>query len=152
MNLTCKKNLNLVNFYVMNIGLGFTISYLWYNKKRDIAFAIVALFLTLGHLRDTLCAIFQTIYMLYKSRLANTPYSSTLTKTIVSVVPCYNEEEVLSETSSVLRSKLSSLIENSYINKQSKILFVDDGSSDSTWSLITKLNQSDRIKYKDEIN
>jgi len=91
MNLTCKKNLNLVNFYVMNIGLGFTISYLWYNKKRDIAFAIVALFLTLGHLRDTLCAIFQTISMLFKSGLAKLPYSSTLTKTIINVVPCYNE-------------------------------------------------------------
>lgn len=61
------------------------------------------------------------------------------------VVPCYNEEEVLPETSSVLKSKLSNLIENSIINKMSKILFVDDGSSDKTWSLITKLNKFDNI-------
>ena len=60
------------------------------------------------------------------------------------VVPCYNEEEVLPETSRRLLEKLSSLIERERISKNSRILFVDDGSRDKTWQLITQLNHQDR--------
>ncbi|MCM3570323.1 glycosyltransferase family 2 protein [Neobacillus mesonae] len=54
------------------------------------------------------------------------------------VVPCYNEEEVLSETSKQLSGVLKNLIDDFLISTESKILFVDDGSRDQTWFLIEK--------------
>jgi polyisoprenyl-phosphate glycosyltransferase len=52
------------------------------------------------------------------------------------VVPCYNEEEVLEETAKQLTSVLDDLTTEELISSDSKILFVDDGSRDRTWSLI----------------
>lgn len=54
------------------------------------------------------------------------------------VVPCYNEEEVLPETMVKLQERLEELIADSLVSKQSKLLFVDDGSKDRTWELIYK--------------
>ena len=54
------------------------------------------------------------------------------------VVPCYNEEEVLPETINQLQELLKELIQEALVSKQSKILFVDDGSKDHTWELIYK--------------
>lgn len=61
------------------------------------------------------------------------------------VVPCYNEEEVLSETSKRLKVKLNQLIENKVISDKSKIAFVDDGSKDKTWSIIERLHNEDSL-------
>ena len=52
------------------------------------------------------------------------------------VVPCYNEEEVLPETCRRLAAKLASLVERGIVAPQSRVLFVNDGSRDATWSLI----------------
>ena len=57
------------------------------------------------------------------------------------VVPCYNEEEVLLETASQLSIVLRDLIRDLLISKESKILFVDDGSKDRTWELIENENE-----------
>ena len=54
------------------------------------------------------------------------------------IVPCYNEEEVLPETAKRLFEKKQALANEQIINEKSKIFFVDDGSSDSTWGLIEK--------------
>lgn len=59
------------------------------------------------------------------------------------VVPCYNEQEVLIETASQLSGVLNELISDFLISKESKILFVDDGSKDRTWELIEK--ESEKI-------
>ncbi len=59
------------------------------------------------------------------------------------VVPCYNEEEVLPETSKRLRLKLQQLIQDQKISPDSKALFVNDGSRDRTWDLISRLHQED---------
>ena len=56
------------------------------------------------------------------------------------VIPCYNEEEVLHETAKRLLVKLNSLIEKNMVSKDSRIVFVDDGSKDKTWEMIQKLN------------
>lgn len=56
------------------------------------------------------------------------------------VVPCYNEEEVLLETVSRLTIVLKDLILENKISKSSTILFVDDGSKDSTWLIIEELS------------
>ncbi|MDO5559960.1 MAG: glycosyltransferase family 2 protein [Oscillospiraceae bacterium] len=61
------------------------------------------------------------------------------------VVPCYNEEQVLPETSSVLKKKLRTLIADNKISDKSRIVFVNDGSGDSTWSLIEQLASEDNI-------
>ena len=55
------------------------------------------------------------------------------------VVPCYNEEEALPESARKLRMKLHSLIGAGKIDSSSRILLVDDGSSDSTWYHISRL-------------
>lgn len=68
-----------------------------------------------------------------------------MNNTLYAVVPCYNEQEVLQETAKRLKQKLTDLMENNKISKNSKIMFVDDGSKDSTWSIIEKLNSEDDI-------
>ena len=60
--------------------------------------------------------------------------------TLYIVVPCYNEEEVLNETYKRLRLKMEFLIEEGKINKQSRVMFVNDGSKDKTWELIEKIH------------
>ena len=57
---------------------------------------------------------------------------------IAIIVPCYNEEEALPETAKKLSRKMQGLISEQIINERSKIVFVDDGSSDNTWTLIEK--------------
>ena len=59
------------------------------------------------------------------------------------VIPCYNEEEVLPETSSRLKVIINSMIEAGKISSESKIAFVNDGSKDSTWSIIQRLHDED---------
>lgn len=55
------------------------------------------------------------------------------------VIPCYNEEAVLPETSRRLALLLSELVAADSISQGSYVLFVDDGSRDATWSIIEKL-------------
>lgn len=64
--------------------------------------------------------------------------------TLYFVVPCYNEEEVLPETSSRLLKKLNELVEKQIISDDSRILFVDDGSKDKTWEIIADLHERDK--------
>ncbi len=52
------------------------------------------------------------------------------------VIPCYNEEEILTDTCSKLTSTLAALMQEQLISSASSILFVDDGSKDHTWQLI----------------
>ncbi len=61
------------------------------------------------------------------------------------VVPCYNEEEVLPKTSKQLKEKLLSLIEKGEISDKSRIMFVNDGSKDKTWEIISRLHNEDKI-------
>ena len=55
------------------------------------------------------------------------------------VVPCYNEEQVLPITAPEFAAKLSSLEAAGKISHDSRVLFVDDGSKDSTWEIISRL-------------
>ena len=57
------------------------------------------------------------------------------------VVPCYNEEEVLPETSRRLKEKLESLMAAGKISPDSRVLFVNDGSKDKTWEIISQLHE-----------
>ncbi len=57
------------------------------------------------------------------------------------VVPCYNEEEVLDETTRQLVPKLESLAEQGKISWKSRILYVNDGSSDQTWMVISRQHE-----------
>lgn len=65
--------------------------------------------------------------------------------TLFLVIPCYNEQEVLHETSRQLKEKMNSLISAGKISNESRIVFVDDGSKDKTWSIISELHDSDKI-------
>ena len=55
------------------------------------------------------------------------------------VIPCYNEEEVLPETSRRMTALIDRLAASGKITRESKIYFVDDGSKDGTWELIEQL-------------
>jgi glycosyltransferase involved in cell wall biosynthesis len=55
------------------------------------------------------------------------------------VVPCYNEEEVLLETSARLLERLGAMRDAGLIAESSKVYFVDDGSKDGTWEIIQSL-------------
>ena len=58
------------------------------------------------------------------------------TPSLAIVVPCYNEEEVFPKTLASLQTLLGKLEHENKISSASKIYFVDDGSKDSTWSLL----------------
>jgi glycosyltransferase involved in cell wall biosynthesis len=55
------------------------------------------------------------------------------------VVPCYNEQEVLPETARRLKEKIIELVGQDKIHEDSRIMFVNDGSKDATWSMIQSL-------------
>ncbi len=61
------------------------------------------------------------------------------------VIPCYNEEAVLPETSRRLTEKMKALIDAGLCDADSRVLLVDDGSKDATWSLITKLHKENPL-------
>lgn len=60
------------------------------------------------------------------------------------VVPCYNEEQVLPISSSLFLDQLNDLISKELISKDSRILFVNDGSKDDTWELIKEFASKDK--------
>ena len=64
--------------------------------------------------------------------------------TLYLVVPCYNEEAVLPETAKRLLDILRELTAAGRISEQSRILFVNDGSGDRTWELISTLHRHDK--------
>ncbi|HEM5202259.1 TPA: glycosyltransferase family 2 protein [Streptococcus suis] len=57
------------------------------------------------------------------------------------IVPCYNEEDVLPITAPLFLKKIQSLIEEGLVAKNSRIVFVDDGSKDDTWKIISNLSK-----------
>ncbi|WP_057876571.1 glycosyltransferase family 2 protein [Liquorilactobacillus aquaticus] len=59
------------------------------------------------------------------------------------VIPCFNEQEVLPVTAPKFLDKILALSEKRMIAPDSKVLFVDDGSKDGTWSLIKQLAEED---------
>lgn len=61
------------------------------------------------------------------------------------VIPCYNEEEVLPETSKRLKEKMNQLIASGKIANDSKVCLINDGSKDRTWEIIKKLHEEDSL-------
>lgn len=61
------------------------------------------------------------------------------------VVPCYNEQKVLPVTSIVFRDKINELVRLGKISNASRVMFVNDGSSDKTWEIISKLAKENPI-------
>ncbi|MBQ2961175.1 MAG: glycosyltransferase family 2 protein [Oscillospiraceae bacterium] len=59
------------------------------------------------------------------------------------VIPCYNEQEVLPITAPMFLEKITSLSAAGKISEDSRVLFVNDGSKDRTWSIIEDLAKSD---------
>ena len=66
-------------------------------------------------------------------------------KILYVVVPCYNEEAVLKETTKRLCVKLEKLIQNDIISDESKVMYVNDGSKDKTWELIEEYSRIHRL-------
>jgi len=61
------------------------------------------------------------------------------------VIPCYNEEEVLQETTKQLKEKMENLIKEKKISEKSKVMYVNDGSKDKTWELIKKISKKEKL-------
>ncbi len=61
------------------------------------------------------------------------------------VIPCYNEEEVLPETSRRIRIKMKHLMEEGKISDRSRVCYVNDGSGDRTWEIIERLHREDPL-------
>lgn len=61
------------------------------------------------------------------------------------VIPCYNEEAVLPETSKRLKEKYTALMDAGKISPDSRIVFVNDGSKDRTWEMICDLHREDPV-------
>lgn len=78
--------------------------------------------------------------IIYLKNQINGGYSTIMNNCLYIIIPCYNEEEVLPITSKMFLSELNLLIKKEKISNDSKILFIDDGSSDSTWKIIKELS------------
>ena len=68
-----------------------------------------------------------------------------MSKVLYLVIPCYNEEEVLEETTRQLKIKMEKLIEDKRISPKSKVMYVNDGSKDKTWEIIKKINKEEKL-------
>ncbi|MBE7069684.1 MAG: glycosyltransferase family 2 protein [Ruminococcaceae bacterium] len=66
-----------------------------------------------------------------------------MTPILYFVIPCYNEEQVLPETSGLFLAKLNAMIDSGKISPDSRVMFVNDGSKDTTWDIISKLTEED---------
>ena len=62
---------------------------------------------------------------------------------LYTVIPCYNEEQVLPITSKLFLEELNDLISKNKISDDSRIMFVNDGSKDTTWNIIKRLSEED---------
>lgn len=61
------------------------------------------------------------------------------------VIPCYNEEEVLHETTRQLKEKMKGLIKNKFISDKSRVMYINDGSKDKTWEIIKEINKKEKL-------
>ena len=61
------------------------------------------------------------------------------------VIPCYNEEEVLEETTRQLKEKMKDLITIKKISDKSRVMYVNDGSKDKTWNIIEKIHRKEKL-------
>lgn len=61
------------------------------------------------------------------------------------VIPCYNEEKVLPITSKLFLEEINKLISTGLVDENSKIMFVNDGSSDTTWEIISRLSKENDV-------
>lgn len=66
-----------------------------------------------------------------------------MTPRLIIVVPCYNEQEVLPITAPMFLAKIKSLAQAGQITQDSRVMFVNDGSRDDTWNIITRLAEED---------
>ena len=66
-----------------------------------------------------------------------------MNNTLYVVIPCYKEEAVLQETARRLAEKMRGLMETGKISHQSRVVFVNDGSTDRTWQIIEALHEQD---------
>ena len=80
----------------------------------------------------------------YDSRFELFKRGEKMNKTVWFVIPCYNEQEVIDETTKRLKVYLKELTDEKIISEKSRVLYVDDGSKDSTWSKIKNINAGDK--------
>ena len=69
--------------------------------------------------------------------------NSPVKPALVIIVPCFNEAEAIPETAKTLSAKIRQLISGEMVSPESSLLFVDDGSTDESWSLIEKYQRKD---------
>lgn len=65
--------------------------------------------------------------------------------TLYLAVPCYNEQEILNDTTQKLIHKMQTLIDSGKISADSRIMYIDDGSKDSTWEIIESLHNEHEL-------
>lgn len=61
------------------------------------------------------------------------------------VIPCYKEQEVLPETAKRMKQKMESLVAQGKISNKSRVMLVNDGSTDKTWEIIQQLHKEDKL-------
>ena len=69
----------------------------------------------------------------------------TMNNILYMVIPCYNEEAVLPETAKRLQEKMDTLIQSGKIDAKSRVAFVNDGSKDKTWEIISALHNENPL-------
>lgn len=70
-------------------------------------------------------------------------YYTKVPKILAVIIPCYNEEDVLPMSISKIKNVMYNLIDENIIASKSFLLFVNDGSKDNTWGIISRAHQED---------
>jgi glycosyltransferase involved in cell wall biosynthesis len=73
--------------------------------------------------------------------------ANTIKPVLGVVIPCFNEGKMLPITVAELSEKLSTLVSEGIISQESRIYFVDDGSTDNTWQLISDLADNSALVH-----
>jgi len=64
---------------------------------------------------------------------------------LATISPCYNEEEVLCQSVERLTALFKRMISEKLISEDSMMVFVNDGSRDKTWQIISQLHQENKF-------
>ncbi len=80
-----------------------------------------------------------------KEKTVKTPKAQSKLPVIAFVIPCYNEEEALPETTKVLTEKINQLTSQKKISPKSRVYYVDDGSADKTWQVISDIHKKNPV-------
>ena len=143
-SLVCSRN-QLTYAYITIFGL-LLFLLLWEDSSRYlITYIPVILLCTIAGVNDIIKAKERNICEKKEFVVINRGGNMKKEPILYIAVPCYNEEEVLEETTKQLKTKMEKLIKTKKISAKSKVMYINDGSKDKTWNIIKEIHNREKL-------